>query len=61
VVMGLGKGKVKELKIVQMQMVWMMPHNIFCTIGKCDLISCFLSIESILASCKYHPLFLFSF
>jgi hypothetical protein len=41
--------------------VWMRPHIRFCTIGKCDLLSCFLSIESLLASCKFHLLFLLSF
>jgi hypothetical protein len=40
--------------------VWMKPHNGFCTIGKYDLLSFFLSIESLLAVCKFHPLF-FSF
>jgi hypothetical protein len=41
--------------------VWMRPHTGFCTIGKCDLLSCFLSMESLPAACKSHPLFLFSF
>jgi hypothetical protein len=37
--------------------VWMRPHNGFCTIGKCDLLSFFLLIESLPAACKFHPLF----
>jgi hypothetical protein len=37
--------------------VWMMPHIGFCTIGKCDLLSFFLLIESLLATCKFYPLF----
>jgi hypothetical protein len=37
--------------------VWMRPHIGFCTIGNCDLLSFFLLIESLLASCKFHPLF----
>jgi hypothetical protein len=41
--------------------VWMRPHIRFCTIGKCDLLSCFLSIEYLTVACKSHPLFLFSF
>jgi hypothetical protein len=40
--------------------VWMRPHIGFCTIGKCDLLSFFLSIESLPAACKFHHLF-FSF
>jgi hypothetical protein len=40
--------------------VWIRPHIRFCTIGKCDLLSFFLSIESLPAACKFHPLF-FSF
>jgi hypothetical protein len=40
--------------------VWMRPHIGFCTIGKCDLHSFFLSIESLLATYKFHPLFFFS-
>jgi hypothetical protein len=50
VVIGLRKGKVKKLKIVQMQKnmwVWMRPHIGFCTIGKCDLLSFFLSFNRI--------------
>jgi hypothetical protein len=39
--------------------VWMRPHIGFCTIEKCDLLSFFLSIESLLAVCKFH-LFFFS-
>jgi hypothetical protein len=42
-------------------LVWMRPHIGFCTIGKCDLLSCFLSTESLPAACKFHPLFLLSF
>jgi hypothetical protein len=38
-------------------LVWMRPHNRFCTIGKCDLLSFFLWIESLPAACKFHPLF----
>jgi hypothetical protein len=42
--------------------VWMMPYIRFCTIEKCDLLYFFLLIESLLAACKFHPLFfLFSF
>jgi hypothetical protein len=37
--------------------VWMRRHIKFCTIGKCDLISFFLFIESLPAACKSHPLF----
>jgi hypothetical protein len=37
--------------------VWMMPHIKFCTIGKCDLLSFFLLIESLPTTCKFHPLF----
>jgi hypothetical protein len=37
--------------------VWMRPHIGFCTVGKCDLLSFFLLIESLLASCKFRPLF----
>jgi hypothetical protein len=37
--------------------VWMRPHIEFCTIGKCDLLSFFLLIESLIAACKFHPLF----
>jgi hypothetical protein len=40
--------------------VWMMPYIGFCTIKKCDLLYFFLLIESLLAACKFHPLF-FSF
>jgi hypothetical protein len=39
--------------------VWMRPHIGFCTIGKCDLLSFFLLIESLPAACKSRPLFLF--
>jgi hypothetical protein len=39
--------------------VWMMPHIEFYTIGKCDLFSFFLLIESLPAACKFHPLFFF--
>jgi hypothetical protein len=37
--------------------VWMRPHIRFCTIGKCDILSFFLLIESLPAACKSHPLF----
>jgi hypothetical protein len=37
--------------------VWMRPHIGFCTIGKCDLLSFFLFIESLPAACKFHPPF----
>jgi hypothetical protein len=37
--------------------VWMMPHIGFCTIGKCDILSFFLLIESLATTCKFHPLF----
>jgi hypothetical protein len=37
--------------------VWMRPHIGFCTIGKCDLLSFFLLIESLSAACKFHPPF----
>jgi hypothetical protein len=39
--------------------VWvlMMPHIGFCTIGKCDLLSFILLIESLRATCKFYPLF----
>jgi hypothetical protein len=36
--------------------VWMRPHNGFCTIGNCDLLSFFLLIESLPTACKFHPL-----
>jgi hypothetical protein len=39
--------------------VWTRPHNRFCNIGNCDLLSFFLLIESIPGACKFHPLFLF--
>jgi hypothetical protein len=38
--------------------VWMRPHIGFCAIGKYDLLSVFLLIESLLTACKFHPLFL---
>jgi hypothetical protein len=38
--------------------VWMRQHIGFCTIGKCDLLSFILLIESLSAACKFHPLFL---
>jgi hypothetical protein len=41
--------------------VWTRPHIGFCTIGKCDLLSFFLSIKSLLAACQFHLFFLFSF
>jgi hypothetical protein len=37
--------------------VWMRPHIGCCTVGNCDLLSLFLLIESLLATCKFHPLF----
>jgi hypothetical protein len=39
--------------------VWvrMRPHIGFCIVGKCDLLSFFLLIESLPAVCKSHPLF----
>jgi hypothetical protein len=37
--------------------VWMMPQIGFCTVGKCDLLSFFLLIESLPVACKFHPLF----
>jgi hypothetical protein len=37
--------------------VWMRPHIGFYTIGKCDLLSFFLLIESFPTACKFHPLF----
>jgi hypothetical protein len=39
--------------------VWMRPHIGICTIGKCDLLSFFLLIESLPAAYKSHPLFFF--
>jgi hypothetical protein len=41
--------------------VWvrMRAHIGFCTIGNCDLLSLFLLIESLPATCKFHPPFLF--
>jgi hypothetical protein len=41
--------------------VWMRSHIGFYTIGKCDLLSFFLSIESVPAACKFYPFFVFSF
>jgi hypothetical protein len=40
--------------------VWIRPHIGFCTIGKCDILSFFLLIESLPAAYKFHPPF-FSF
>jgi hypothetical protein len=37
--------------------VWMRTHIGFCTIGKYDLLSFFLLIESLPAACKSHHLF----
>jgi hypothetical protein len=37
--------------------LWMKPHIGFCTIGKCDLLSFVLSVESLPAACKFHLLF----
>jgi hypothetical protein len=39
--------------------VWMRPHIGFCTTGNCDILSFFLMVESLLAACKFYPLFLF--
>jgi hypothetical protein len=36
--------------------VWMKPHIGFYTIGKCDLPSIFLLIESLPTTCKSHSL-----
>jgi hypothetical protein len=41
--------------------VWMKQHIGFYTIGKCDLLFYFISIESLPAACKSHSLFLFFF
>jgi hypothetical protein len=41
--------------------VWMMPHIRFCTIGKCDLLSYFLSIEFLPTAYNFYPPFLLSF
>jgi hypothetical protein len=38
--------------------VWMRQHIRFCTIGKGDLLSFFLLIESLPVAYKSHPLFL---
>jgi hypothetical protein len=38
--------------------IWMRPHIGFYTIGKYDLLSFFLLIESLPAACKSHPPFL---
>jgi hypothetical protein len=40
--------------------VWMGPHIRFCTVGKCDILSFLLLIESLPAPYKFHHLF-FSF
>jgi hypothetical protein len=37
--------------------VWMMPLIGFCNIGKCELLSFILLIESLPATYKFHPLF----
>jgi hypothetical protein len=37
--------------------VWMGPHIGFCIIGKCDLLSFFLLIESLPAACEFHHFF----
>jgi hypothetical protein len=37
--------------------IWRRPHIGFCTIGKCDLLSLFLLIESLPTTCKSHRLF----
>jgi hypothetical protein len=39
--------------------VWTRPHIGFCSIVNCDLLSFFLLIESLPATCKFHPLSLF--
>jgi hypothetical protein len=57
------KGKSQEIEgsaNVNDVWVWMRPHIRFCTISNCDIISFFLLIESLLAACKFHPLFFFS-
>jgi hypothetical protein len=41
--------------------VCMKPQIGFCTVGKCDLLSYFISIESLPTACKSHSLFLLSF
>jgi hypothetical protein len=41
--------------------LWMKPQIRFCTIGKLDLLSNFISIESLPAAYKSHPLFPVSF
>jgi hypothetical protein len=38
--------------------VWMRLHIRFDTIGKCDLLSFFLLIESLSAACKFSSIFL---
>jgi hypothetical protein len=40
--------------------VSMRPHIGFCTIRNCDLLSFFLLIESLPATCKFYPLLFFS-
>ncbi len=60
VVSGGKKGKSQEIEgsaNANDVWVWMRPHIRFCTIGKCDLLSFFLLIESLLAACKFYPLF----
>jgi hypothetical protein len=37
--------------------VWMKSQIRFCTIEKCDLLSYFISIESLPTACRSHPLF----
>jgi hypothetical protein len=39
--------------------VWMKSQIRFCTIGKCDLLSYFISIKSLPIACKSHPFFSF--
>jgi hypothetical protein len=41
--------------------VWMKPQIRFFTVGKRDLLSYFISIESLPTACKSHHIFLFSF
>jgi hypothetical protein len=59
VVNGGKKGKIQGIEgSANANDVWvqMRPHIGFCTIGKCDLLSFFLLIESLPASYKFHPL-----
>jgi hypothetical protein len=57
-----GKSQGNEDSAIAKDMwVWMKPQIGFCTIGKCDVLSYFISIESLPTTCKSHPLFLFFF